>query len=69
LLLGAIAVALALAVGLGGRDIAARELDEVVQSIKAKKTITWSVSGGLSAKHSARKLSTSNPNRRGINLI
>jgi len=37
LLLGAIAVAVALAVGLGGRDIAARELNEVIQSIKEKK--------------------------------
>jgi len=37
LLLGAIAVAVALAVGLGGREIAARELDEVIRSIKAKR--------------------------------
>ena len=37
LLLGAIAVAVALAVGLGGRDIAARELNEVIESIKAKR--------------------------------
>ena len=37
LLLGAIAVAVALAVGLGGRDIAARELNEMVQSIKTKR--------------------------------
>lgn len=36
LLLGAIAVATALAVGLGCRDIAAREVDGVIQSIKAK---------------------------------
>jgi Mechanosensitive ion channel, conserved TM helix len=34
LLLGAIAVAVALAFGLGGRDIAARELDEWVKSIR-----------------------------------
>jgi hypothetical protein len=38
LLLGAIAVAVALAVGLGGRDIAARELNEIIESIKAKRT-------------------------------
>jgi hypothetical protein len=37
LLLGAIAVAVALAVGLGGRDIAARELNEIIESIKAKR--------------------------------
>ncbi len=37
LLLGAIALAVALAVGLGGRDIAARELNEVIESIKAKR--------------------------------
>lgn len=34
LLLGAIAVAVALAFGLGGRDIAARELESMVQSVK-----------------------------------
>ncbi len=34
LLLGAIAVAVALAFGLGGRDIAARELENMVQSVK-----------------------------------
>lgn len=34
LLLGAIAVAVALAFGLGGRDIAARELEKAVQSVK-----------------------------------
>jgi hypothetical protein len=38
LLLGAIAVAVALAVGLGGRDIAARELNEIVESIKTKRS-------------------------------
>lgn len=35
LLLGAIAIAVALAFGLGGREIAARELEKVVQSVKA----------------------------------
>ena len=34
LLLGAIAIAIALAFGLGGRDIAARELDEWIKSIR-----------------------------------
>jgi len=38
LLLGAIAVAAALALGLGGREIAARELEEWVQSIKSKRS-------------------------------
>lgn len=36
LLLGAIAVAVALAFGLGGRDVAARELDRLVQSVRAR---------------------------------
>jgi hypothetical protein len=35
LLLGAIAVAVALAVGLGSRDIAAREVESLIRSIKA----------------------------------
>jgi hypothetical protein len=38
LLLGAIAVAAALAFGLGGRDLAARELDEWLQSVKSEKS-------------------------------
>jgi len=37
LLLGAIAVAVALAFGLGGREIAARELEEWLQSVRSKK--------------------------------
>jgi len=37
LLLGAIAVAVAVAFGLGGREIAARELEEWLQSVKSKK--------------------------------
>jgi hypothetical protein len=37
LLLGAIAVAVALAFGLGARDIAARELGEWVQLMKSRK--------------------------------
>lgn len=37
LLLGAIAVAAALAFGLGGREVAARELEEWVSSIRSKK--------------------------------
>jgi hypothetical protein len=37
LLLGAIAVAVALAFGLGAREIAARELAEWVQFIKSRK--------------------------------
>lgn len=37
LLLGATALAVALAFGLGGRDIAARELDSWIQSVKSKK--------------------------------
>lgn len=37
-LFGAIAVAGAIAIGLGGREIAARELEEWVKSIKSKKT-------------------------------
>jgi hypothetical protein len=36
LLLGAIAVAAAIAFGLGGREIAARELERMVQSVKAR---------------------------------
>ena len=36
LLLGAIAVAVAIAFGLGGREIAARELERMVQSVKAR---------------------------------
>jgi hypothetical protein len=38
LLLGAIAVAVALAFGLGGRKAAARELEEWLQSVKSKKS-------------------------------
>ncbi len=38
LLLGAIAVAVALAFGLGGRELAARELEEWLQSVKSKKS-------------------------------
>jgi len=38
LLLGAIAVAVALAFGLGGREIAARELEEWLQSVRSKKS-------------------------------
>lgn len=38
LLLGAIAVAVALAFGLGGRDIAARELEDMVRSVKEDET-------------------------------
>ncbi len=38
LLLGAIAVAVALAFGLGGREIAARELEEWLQSVKSKES-------------------------------
>jgi hypothetical protein len=38
LLLGAIAVAVALAFGLGGREIAARELEKWLQSAKSKKS-------------------------------
>ena len=37
-LLGALAIAVAIALGLGGREIAARELEEWVKSIKSKKT-------------------------------
>jgi hypothetical protein len=37
LIVGTIAVAVALAVGIGGRDIAAQELKEWVQSLKSKK--------------------------------
>jgi hypothetical protein len=37
LLLGSIAVAVALAFGLGARDVAAREVGEWVQAIKARK--------------------------------
>jgi hypothetical protein len=36
LLLGAIAVAVAIAFGIGGREIAARELERMVQSVKAR---------------------------------
>jgi hypothetical protein len=38
LLLGSIAVGLAIALGLGGRDIAARELGQWVESMKSKKS-------------------------------
>jgi len=38
LLLGAIAVALALAFGLGGREVAARELEEWLQSLRSKSS-------------------------------
>ncbi len=38
LLLGAIAVAVALAFGLGGRELAARELEEWLQSVKSKES-------------------------------
>jgi hypothetical protein len=38
LILGAIAVAVALAFGLGGRDVAARQLEEWVESVKSKQT-------------------------------
>ncbi|MFQ6014608.1 MAG: mechanosensitive ion channel [Anaerolineae bacterium] len=38
LLLGAMAVAVALAFGLGGREIAARELEEWLQSMRSKKS-------------------------------
>jgi hypothetical protein len=38
LLLGAVAVALALAFGLGGREAAAREIEEWLQSVKSKKS-------------------------------
>ncbi|MFQ5962398.1 MAG: mechanosensitive ion channel [Candidatus Methylomirabilales bacterium] len=38
LLLGAVAVAIAIAFGLGGRDIAARQLGEWVQKVRAKKS-------------------------------
>ena len=38
LLFGAVAVAAAIALGFGGREIAARELEEWVKSIKSKKT-------------------------------
>jgi hypothetical protein len=37
LLLGAIAVAVALAFGLGGRDIAGRELESWLESLKSKE--------------------------------
>ena len=37
LLLGAIAATVALAFGLGGRDVAARELEGWVQSAKSRK--------------------------------
>ena len=38
LLLGAIAVAVALAFGLGGREVAARELEEWLQSLRSKNS-------------------------------
>jgi hypothetical protein len=38
LLIGAIAVAVALAFGLGGREIAARELSGWVESVKSKES-------------------------------
>jgi hypothetical protein len=38
LLLGAIAVAAALAFGLGGREIAAREVEHWLQSIKSERS-------------------------------
>lgn len=38
LLLGAIGVALALAFGLGGREMATRELEEWLQSVKSRKS-------------------------------
>jgi hypothetical protein len=38
LLLGAIAVAVALAFGLGGRELAARELEEWLRSVKSKES-------------------------------
>lgn len=38
LLLGAVVVAIALALGLGGREIAARELNNWIESIKSKKS-------------------------------
>jgi len=38
LLLGAVVVALAIALGLGGREIAARELNQWIESLKTKRT-------------------------------
>jgi hypothetical protein len=38
LLFGAVVVALALALGLGGREIAARELNRWIESIKLEKS-------------------------------
>jgi hypothetical protein len=38
LILGAIAVAVALAFGLGGREVAARQLEEWNESIKSKQS-------------------------------
>ena len=38
LLLGAVVVAIALALGLGGREIAARELNQWIESLKTKRT-------------------------------
>jgi Mechanosensitive ion channel, conserved TM helix len=38
LLLGAVALAVALAVGLGARDVAGREVEELIRSIKAKES-------------------------------
>ena len=43
LLLGAIAVAVALAFGLGGRELAARELEEWLQSVKSRSPESESV--------------------------
>jgi hypothetical protein len=37
LLLGSVAVAVALAFGLGGRDVAGREVSEWVQALKSKQ--------------------------------
>lgn len=37
LLVGAIAVAVALAFGLGGREIAGRELEEWLRSVRSKR--------------------------------
>jgi hypothetical protein len=38
LLLGAVALAVALAVGLGARDVAGREVEELIRSIRAKES-------------------------------
>jgi hypothetical protein len=37
LLLGAVALAVALAVGLGARDVAGREVEEMIKSIRSKE--------------------------------